>query len=82
MTLSKYRKKHGLTQPQAAKILNMNQGFLSQLETCYYNVSLTKALEIERLSGFEVRAEDLPLSAVNRREVRHLRVQMKALVAG
>lgn len=79
MKLEDYRKKYGLLGQDLAEDLGISQATVSRLESGKQMAKMELAMEIERLTGYEVKAEDLPLSDTTRAAVRRLRQRMTSL---
>ena len=73
MTLSRWTESKGLTDTAAAELLGIDQSMVTKLKNRTRNASLSLALEIERRTGAEIGANELPLTKNTRRALRLLR---------
>lgn len=48
VSLKKMRQRAGLTQNELAEICNVSQGFISQLETKFFNVNIRQIIDLAK----------------------------------
>jgi transcriptional regulator with XRE-family HTH domain len=82
MELKQHRDSLSLTQREYAHVLGMSQVHVSRLERDLAVASLDQALEIERRTGYLVRAEDVPLKPSTQIALKRLRAQMRTPAVG